>query len=1111
MIRIAEDSFPHTLIRASAGTGKTFQLSNRYLGLAMAGVAPDDILATTFTRKAAAEILERVLIRLAKAADDPREAAALARFLGRELTSVEAGRVLEAFVHHLHRLHISTLDSFFAQIARSFDLELGLPPGWRIVEESVDGRLKNEAIQAVLAERDPQESDLPHGRNASRPAPFTLTLLHLLTKGEATRTIGQQLRTLVNGLYGLYLETTPDAWDSLPRPPRLTDEKLSLAIEALESAPLPGDKRFTNARDKDLAAARAGKWDEFIVGGLAGQVAAGEATYYGKPIDDGLAEIYQPLVRHAKGVLVNQLADQTHATWQFLEKFDAHYRRLKLAKRALRFDDITRALARSGLSERPNRLAFRLDTQVNHVLLDEFQDTSLAQWSVLRPLVRAVIEGAVIEGDELWCGRPAGTGETGGTPARQTASRHGSAGGSFFCVGDVKQAIYGWRGGVAELFDALGTDWPDLRQPTLTESRRSATPIIETVNRVFDGLASNPVLQKFGQAATVWQQGFETHTTAQRQLAGYARMVTAPLADDQETATLRFAAGQIERLVAEAPGRSVGVLVRDNDAVATLIDQLRRAKVSASEEGGNPLTDSPAVMIVLSLLTLADHPGDRAARFHVANSPLGAALSYADHEDDLAAHRLSLEVRRQLLAQGYGATIYPWARALAEDCDGRDASRLLQLVELAYRFEAEAGLRTRDFVSFVEHERVEAPSPADVRVMTIHQAKGLQFDIVVLPQLDVRLSGQNPPVVVGRLDATAPASLVCRYANEPLRRMLPDEIRQAFDRSAEQTIRESLCVLYVALTRAVHALHLIVAPSKESENQTPGLFSGILRAALTDGQPLAPETVVYEHGDPRWFQQNPKAGPKTAANPREQDWPRKSSFRVALAPATKRRRVLERESPSELAHRAQVDLALRMGLESSRAVNRGTAFHAWFEQIEWLDDGQPQPGELRSVGLRTGATETEVEEWLRQFHAKLENPRLRAALSRAAYQSVREAPWVSRPEIGAELAGAPPVLEVFRERPFAVRLRDTLLSGTFDRLVLIRSGATRRLVAAEVLDYKTDAVAAGDPQAVGGIVDRYRPQLSAYREAVCRMFALPNKRVMTRLAVIEAGEVVEVS
>ena len=72
-------AFPNTVIRASAGTGKTFQLSNRFLGLAASGEAPDHILATTFARKAAGEILDRVLTRLAEAVDDPAKHAALAK------------------------------------------------------------------------------------------------------------------------------------------------------------------------------------------------------------------------------------------------------------------------------------------------------------------------------------------------------------------------------------------------------------------------------------------------------------------------------------------------------------------------------------------------------------------------------------------------------------------------------------------------------------------------------------------------------------------------------------------------------------------------------------------------------------------------------------------------------------------------------------------------------------------------------------------------------------------------------------------------------------------------------------------------------------------------
>ncbi|HET6884366.1 MAG TPA: UvrD-helicase domain-containing protein [Pirellulales bacterium] len=1080
--------FPHTLIRASAGTGKTFQLSNRYLGLAAAGESPDEILATTFTRKAAGEILERVLTRLAHAAVDRDQAVELARFIGdANFSSSHAQQVLEGLVHQLHRLRISTLDAFFAQLARSFDLELGLAPGWRIVEESTDTRLRNDAAQAVLAAGDVRD---------------TLTLLHLLTKGDATRSVNEQLQSLVNDLYALYQQTSVAAWEAIERSPRLPDEKLAAAIDALSQCELPKDKRFAAARDKDLAAARAGDWATFIENGLANKVLCAEETYYGKPIEDSLAEVYKALLRHAKGVLVGQLVDRNHAARQFLEKFDAQYTRLKLAQRALRFDDITLALGKSGLLEHKRRLAFRLDTLINHVLFDEFQDTSLEQWKVLRPLVENVM-------------------------------REGAAA-SFFCVGDAKQAIYGWRGGVAELFDSLSNDWPGLAQPVLACSRRSAQPIVDTVNRVFEHLHTNPVLADFSAATTEWRRGYQSHTTAQQDLAGYARMVTAPAGettDEQKAKSLQFAAQEIARLVHETPGKSVGVLVRNNDAIATLIQALGRDGISASEEGGNPLTDSPAVLIILSLLALADHPGDTAARFHVAHSPLGRTLGLDDHENDRQAERISHEVRERLLTWGYGKTLYRWARELAEDSGPRDASRLLQLVELAYRYEPDAGLRTRDFINFVENQHVEAPSPADVRVMTIHKSKGLEFDIVVLPQLDVGLCGQAPPVLVGRPDPVAPADLICRYPNEALRRLLPERVREAYDRYSQQELRESLCVLYVAMTRAIHALHIIVSPSRSGDKRCT--FSGLLRAALTEGKPLPESSVVYEHGNPTW------AGVGKVAETRQpaaETWPRRSSFQVDLAPpAKRRRRGLERESPSARAHATQVDLATLMSLDDGRAVKRGSTFHAWFEQIEWLDEGAPDDAALRRVAATIGASSADTEQWLAQFQAKLQNPWLRDVLSRHNYLTASTAPWAERTEVCADLADRQPTLEVFRERPFAVRLRDTVLSGTFDRLVLVRSqtaiafsasqpgnvAVKRRtksaraavpstLLAAEVLDYKTDAVTPGDRPAIAKVVERYRPQLAAYREAVSSMFGLSPDRVITRLMLIEADEVVDV-
>ncbi|HQU45438.1 MAG TPA: 3'-5' exonuclease, partial [Pirellulales bacterium] len=662
-----------------------------------------------------------------------------------------------------------------------------------------------------------------------------------------------------------------------------------------------------------------------------------------------------------------------------------------------------------------------------------------------------------------------------------------------------KQAIYGWRGGVPELFEVVSQSCAGLEEPSLTRSRRSSQPVIDAVNRVFERLDGNPALADLADASTVWQKGYETHTTAKTELAGHVRMVTSPAAEvaaEQRETTLGFAADEIARLVREAPGRSVGVLVRTNDAIVTLIQELAGRKVTASEEGGNPLTDSPAVAVVLSLLAIADHPGDTAARFHVAHSPLGPVLGLSDYADDRQAERLSLAVRQQLLVRGYGPTLYRWARELAEHCGPRDASRLEQLVELAYRFDPDAGLRTRDFAALVQRERVEAPSPADVRVMTIHKAKGLEFDIVVLPQLDYKLRGQTPPVLVGRAAPAAAVNLVCKYPNEALRSLLPTEIGAAYDAYQQRVVRESLCLLYVALTRAVHALHIIVPPAKKPY----ATLAGVLHGALVGPGALEPEKVVYEQGDQAWYREPVP----DVAGVRKQDvaenWPQQARFEVDLAAGKRRRRGLERESPSELARAAHVDLATRMLLESAQAVNRGSVFHAWFEQIEWLDGAELDDAALRQIALKIGAAAPDLDQWLPQFRAKLLNPRLRGVLSRALYRSPDLAPWSQRPEICADLEGNEPTIEVYRERPFAVRLGDRLLSGTFDRLVLVRcaardvasarrSGASSKtavkertvvrqaatgVVAAEVLDFKTDAIAAGDSHAVEQIVARYR-------------------------------------
>jgi ATP-dependent exoDNAse (exonuclease V) beta subunit len=171
---------------------------------------------------------------------------------------------------------------------------------------------------------------------------------------------------------------------------------------------------------------------------------------------------------------------------------------------------------------------------------------------------------------------------------------------------------------------------------------------------------------------------------------------------------------------------------------------------------------------------------------------------------------------------------------------------------LAYGYDAEATLRPRDFADSVERRPVEDPSAAAVRVMTVHQAKGLEFDAVFLPELDEELLGQPPNAIFWSDEPAGDVVGVLRYASKEVQEHLPDELRRRFRDRTVRAVREAYCLLYVALTRAKHALYLITAPSKPNERTVPKTFAGVLRAALGAEAPLEPGRVWFTIGDPNW-------------------------------------------------------------------------------------------------------------------------------------------------------------------------------------------------------------------------------------------------------------------
>ncbi len=433
------DLFRNEVIRASAGTGKTFALSNRFLRLLASGVHPETILATTFTRKGAGEILDRIVRRLAAAALSDESARQLSGELNWPgLDRSRSQQLLRELMKNLHRLQISTLDAFFYRIAQAFKLELGLPTDWQIVDALQLQGMQNRVIQDVLRQEE------------------VIDLLHLLTQGEADRRVAQLIRMTIDNLYPIYLETTREAWNRLPEPAAFNPNRnFDDVVERLLSIDYP-DKRQRQKIEKEMQLVQAQDWLALAESSLFARIADGTNSYF-KPLPEACVAAYADLIRHCRDYFIATLIKKNLCTYGLLDQFGQRFELSKTVTGQLRFDDITRHLEEFISGRDTTSFSYRLDHKVDHLLLDEFQDTSLPQWRVLSPFARRTTE--------------------------DDAKR------SFFCVGDLKQAIFGWRGGVAEIFDEVESQLANMsKAQPLTRSYRSSPVVIDMVNQIFGQL-----------------------------------------------------------------------------------------------------------------------------------------------------------------------------------------------------------------------------------------------------------------------------------------------------------------------------------------------------------------------------------------------------------------------------------------------------------------------------------------------------------------------------------------------------------------------------------------------------------------------------------------------
>ena len=917
------------LIEASAGSGKTYQLGNRVIGLITHGAAPERIVALTFTRKAAAEFADAVLIKLANAASDPHSATRLAGELALDPLSAHTRfqEGLRQVIQALPRLHFGTIDGFFTRVVRGFQMEFGLTGGrFELLQGPRADAATDALLGEILGEFTSQETADTFFRQFRRSM-----------AGRESPGVLEDLRKHIRSWLTAFHEGLPN-WG----PPHLAgghsasqweQEKSTLAAQALAGIDAVD---FTHAKQRaalektidELARHQTGDGSLGTVSSLTQSLfeacAAGGPlhlkSYREFTLTGPTAAALQRMCRLAADAEMDLAASRTQALHAVLLHYDAlHETRLR-RNGLLGFADVKRLMGRwrTGEDHRLRREAvdFRLDTRHEHWLLDEFQDTSRDDWNGLQPLL-----------DE--------------------AASPDETNRSLFLVGDRKQAIYGWRGGEVGLFREVREHYLPygLQIGTMAVSWRSCPDVLKLVNRICRDQAT--LLELFGPAAAgPWE--CEEHLSARPAIRGESKVEI--IDGGREMRLERLA----EILTAHEVGQremTCGVLVRSNDLVGEVAEFLRSRGFDVIEEGARkPSRDNPVGVTLGQLIHWLANPRDGFALGTLRLTPLAGDLHSRFGPSWQAVweglHKRVSELGyagllREILTLPSLAQLGTFGRRRAGDLISALAE-LDRLDRLGRCSAAEAA----DWLDRLEV--AQNPGVAAVQVMTIHKSKGLGFDLVVLPEIST-----DPIPQTQRFDRAQGRDWVCQTPPAWARKLLPPMVEAENTWAAAQRY-EAFCLLYVALTRAKTGLHVLLDPPSDSAKPDRATFDNwILRSLASDGL----TNPAWQAGDPDWFlDRNPLPPPATTSTS-------PAPPPTSLGPAIPHRR---KARPSGLHDPENAPPAVAKAIRSQGA-RFGSAVHLAFEAIGWIDEQAPPPAH---------------DEASRLVHRILQNPGLRPIFER---------------------------------------------------------------------------------------------------------------------------------
>ncbi len=1028
------------LISASAGTGKTYQLSLRFLSLLALnqGSHPERLIAITFTRKAAGEFKNRILTDLAAGAADEASAERLKEQLWTVIrgTPEEHGlwpgateewkqenlcrerfrHLLRVLVQNLARLNLCTIDSLFAQIASTSAFELGVS-GFSMIDPTAEKLARREALLSLYREC----AVNGEGRRNFEDA----FLSGANSDAEATDAEASMMRRL-NTYHELFLDE-PDAgtWGNPvtlgftpeelvpPIPLEEFDAVLHNLLEQAKATPIPEKKKEANTREGFIRYLESFNTYTFLgkvrfPGSL--ETARAQFAEYWSPLLEKLIQSWLRMeTLHA--------LHRTRAMHNLMLLFEKKYSSLIRDRGKFLFHDVTRMLGGGAITPELKRdLQYRMYCRYDHWMLDEFQDTSQPQWRVIKPFLDDLAESK--NGDE----------------------------GSVFVVGDIKQSVYQWRGGDPELFRSVSSQL-QLEERGMSTSYRSVQPVLDLVNDICDYARTAPECEP--AALEQWGE-YPEHRCAPHLEGrpGVSQIWQAPRAEDATANDLvcQAAADILKRTGALRRGLETAILVSTKKQALVIKSWLTDHGVPAEVCDDVPAgVDSPLGKNLLYFFRWLLMPGDPFTAGLLTHSPLRPLITPGCPESmDWKEWRLLLE------RDGYAAVMEELERRLIRG--GAELTDFHRDRLAVWQNEAEQvdekGISLDEWIRHMEElTRREDPAGGIVRIMTIHKSKGLGFDIVILPQI-----GRDSPFADARhlthfIKKNRDGGIEGIVIKPP--KEVYEEVPQFRELYREWLARQQFdgfCKLYVALTRARRATYVIL-PYLKNRGNTPAdsMWKIVRDAALTHQKgvegtlPESGAECLYSRGNDGWYEE-------FTENTRERvpeaipEWPPSPPL------------LRERVSPSALpAAEGAAHTERRAGAEEAAAL--GSTVHAVFERItRWDEENRP--------------------EWALQPATEAE----RIVADCMEIPSIRE------------LFTPPETARVMKEQRIEAIDGNKWISGVIDRLIL-DAGRAR------IVDFKTDH--AESPEQFR---QRHADQLNAYARIVSRITGIPPENI-TRVIV----------